>query len=60
MNEFANSWYSLDTMRSNMFAGMEDDEEERYDQGTINQVPGDIDTEQVGECSVTPNWLTRI
>ena len=45
MNEFANSWYSLG---SNMFAGMEDDQEERYDQGTINQV--DIDTEQGGDA----------
>ena len=33
-------------MRSNVFTGMEDDQEERYDQGTINKVAGDLDMEQ--------------
>ena len=33
-----------------MFTGKEDDQEERYDQGTINKVPGDLDTEQGGDA----------
>ena len=37
-------------MRSNMLTGIEDDEEERYDQGTINKVPGDLDTERGGDA----------
>ena len=49
------SWYdrrrrSLDTMRSNMFTGTEDDQDERHDQGTINKVLGDIDKERGGDA----------
>ena len=33
-----------------MYTGIEDDQEERYDQGTINKVPGDFDTEQGGDA----------
>ena len=49
------SWYdrrrrAFDTMRSNMFRGSEDDQDQRHDQGTINKVLGDTDTEQGGDA----------
>ena len=40
---------SIDTMRSNMFTGTEDDQDERHDQGTI-EVLGDSDTERGGDA----------
>ena len=55
-NEFANVLgydrrrRSLYTMRSKMFTSTEDDQEERYGQGTSNKVLGDLDTERGGDA----------
>ena len=45
-----------------MFTGIEGDQEGRYDQGTINKVPGELDTERGGQFdqNLTEECMTEI